>query len=60
MDEKKNETRRREKLSDGLLVGGAVAVSLGISLFHIAAGIIAGGILAIIYGWLIARGGDDK
>lgn len=59
MDDKKDGIRRREKLSDCLLVGGAIAVSVGIGLFHIAAGIIAGGALAILYGWLISQGGDQ-
>ena len=59
MENKTDGTRRREKISDGCLVGGAIAVSVGIGLFHIAAGIIAGGILAILYGWLISQGGDQ-
>ena len=59
MDNKTDETRRREKISDWCLVGGAIAVSIGIGLFHVAAGIVAGGILAILYGWLISQGGDQ-
>ena len=47
-----------EIISDCLMAGGAIAVSIGIGLIHIAAGISAGGAIAIIYGWLIARGGD--
>ena len=58
MQKQSDESRRREKLSDRCLVGGAIAVSVGIGLLHVAAGIIAGGVLAILYGWLIARGGD--
>lgn len=50
----------REIVSDALLVGGGVAVSVGVGLLHVAAGIIAGGALAIAYGWLIARGGDGE
>lgn len=50
----------REIVSDTLLVGGGVAVSVGVGLLHVAAGIIAGGVLAIAYGWLIARGGDGE
>lgn len=57
MKKKMDESRRRELLSDCLLVGGATAVSVGVSLFHIAAGLITGGVLAIVYGWLIAQGG---
>lgn len=57
MDKKKH--RRREIISDGLLIGGGIAVSVGVGLLHIAAGIIAGGVLAILYGWLIANGGDE-
>lgn len=60
MDDKEIETRRREKISDCLLVGGGVAVSLGLGLLHIAAGVIAGGFFAIAYGWLIAQGGGKK
>lgn len=60
MIDKKDETMRREKLSDYLLVGGAIAVSVGIGLFHIAAGIIAGGVMAILYGWLISQGGEQQ
>lgn len=59
MQKQSDEARRREKLSDRCLVGGAIAVSVGIGLFHIAAGIIAGGILSILYGWLISQGGDQ-
>lgn len=57
MDRKKN--NRREVISDCLLVGGGIAVSVGVGLLHIAAGIIAGGAMAILYGWLIAKGGED-
>ena len=49
---------RRELISDGLLIAGGIAVSVGLGLLHIAAGIIAGGVLAILYGWLIGKGGD--
>jgi len=50
----------REIVSDALLVGGGVAVIVGVGLLHVAAGVIAGGVLAIAYGWLIARGGDGE
>lgn len=58
MDKKKN--NRREMISDILLVGGSVAVSVGVGLFHIAAGIIVGGLFTILCGWLIAKGGEDQ
>lgn len=59
--EKTNKKHRwREILSDCLMVGGGAAVSFGIGLLHIAAGIIAGGVLAIVYGLLIGMGGDVK
>lgn len=58
MDKKKN--NRREVISDCLLIGGGISVSVGVGLLHIAAGIIAGGVLAILYGWLIAKGGEDQ
>lgn len=58
MDKKKH--NRREVISDCLLVAGGTAVSIGVGLLHIAAGIIAGGVMAIIYGWLIAKGGEAE
>lgn len=58
MDKKKN--NRREFISDCLLIGGGIAVSVGVGLLHIAAGIIAGGVMSILYGWLIAKGGEDQ
>ncbi len=51
---------RREIISDCLMVGGSIAISVGVGLLHIAAGIIVGGVLAIGYGWLIGRGGDAQ
>lgn len=60
MEKKTDEYRRREILSDCLLTGGGLAVSVGLGLLHIAAGIIAGGAFAIFYGWLIAQGGGKK
>ncbi len=60
MENKTDRARRREKISDRCLVGGAIAVSVGVGLIHIAAGIIAGGVLAILYGWLISQGGDQQ
>ena len=52
--------KKREALSDCLMVGGAAAVSCGVALLNVAAGIIVGGLLAIAYGWLIGSGGDDQ
>lgn len=57
MEEKKK--NRREIISDCLLVAGGAAVSIGVGLFHIAAGIIVGGVLAMAFGWLVGRAGDD-
>lgn len=56
----KNKHNRREALSDSLLVAGGIAVSVGVGLLHIAAGIIVGGVLAMAFGWLIGRGGDEQ
>lgn len=55
---KSNKPRPREIVSDCLMTVGAIAVSIGIGLIHIASGIIAGGVLAVLYGWLIAKGCD--
>lgn len=57
MDDR-NKKPRREIASDCLLIGGGVAVSIGIGLLHFAAGIISGGVIAIVYGLLIGIGGD--
>lgn len=51
---------RREAISDSLMVVGGVAVSVGLGILHVAAGIIAGGILAMVFGWLIGRGGGAE
>ena len=56
MDENKKD--RCEAVSDALMVVGGIAVSIGLGMLHVAAGIIAGGILAMVFGWLIGRGGD--
>lgn len=58
MDKKCKKRRWREAISDLLLVSGGAAVSIGIGLIYPAAGLIACGVLAITYGWLIGRGGD--
>ena len=58
MDKKHKKYNWREILSDALMACGAAAVSFGISLIHVAAGVVAGGVLAIAYGWLIGLGGD--
>lgn len=58
MDKKK--VNRREVISDCLLIGGGITVIVGAGLLHIAAGIVAGGLMAILYGWLIGNGGDDQ
>lgn len=60
MEKKNDESRRREILSDCLLIVGGAAVSVGLGLLHIAAGLIGGGAFAIIYGWLIGQGGAKK
>lgn len=56
--DKKNSGRNREMISDCLAAGGGVAVSIGIGLLHVAAGIIAAGLLAMAFAWLISRGGE--
>lgn len=55
----KKTKNRREAISDCLLVAGGITVSIGVGLLHIAAGIIVGGALAMVFGWLIGKGGDD-
>ena len=47
-------------LPTGLLVLGAVAVSCGIGLIYVPAGIIASGVLMIALGVLLILGGGDK
>lgn len=56
----KNKHNPRGIISDSLLVAGGIAVSVGVCLLHIAAGIIVGGALAIAYGWLVGIGGDES
>ncbi|MGM9669728.1 MAG: hypothetical protein ACI3VZ_08250 [Faecousia sp.] len=51
----KSKYSRREAVSDILLVAGGIAVSFGVSMLHVAAGIIVGGALAMAFGWLIGR-----
>lgn len=48
-----------DMLPTGLLVLGAVAVSCGIGLIFLPAGVIAAGVLMIIGGVLLIRGGGD-
>ena len=55
----KSKHNRLEIISDSLLVAGGVAVSVGVGLLHVAAGIIVGGVLAMAFGWLIGKGGDE-
>lgn len=54
----KNKKNRREVISDILILTGGAAVSVGVGLLHIAAGVIVGGMLAMVFGWLIGRAGD--
>lgn len=54
----KNKKNRREFISDMLILTGGTAVSVGVGLLHIAAGVIVGGVLAMVFGWLIGRAGD--
>ncbi len=42
-----------------LLVFGAVAVSGGVAMIYLPAGVISVGVLAIICGVLLIRGGDE-
>lgn len=48
-----------DMLPTSLLVLGAVAVSCGIGMIYLPAGIIAAGALSIIGGVLLIRGGGD-
>lgn len=57
MENKAKHNRYREMISDFLLVGGGAAVSIGVGMICVAAGIIVGGVLAMAFGWLIAVGG---
>lgn len=47
-------------LPTGLLVMGAVAISCGIGLIYIPAGIIAAGILMMALGVLLIKGGGEE
>ena len=44
-------------LPDALMVAGAGAVSAGAGMVYQPAGWIAGGVFALVAGWLTARGG---
>lgn len=55
---KDKKRKGREVISDVLLVAGGSAVSIGAGVIHIAAGLIVAGVLAMVFGWLIALGGD--
>lgn len=52
--------KKREIISDCLMVCGGIAVSIGVGLIYLSAGVIVGGVLAIAYGWLVGRGGDTQ
>lgn len=41
---------------DALMIGGATAVSCGLGLVYLPAGIVVGGVFALVAGWLLARG----
>ena len=43
-------------LPDLLMLGGAAGVSYGASLMFLPAGYVVGGVLAIVGGWILARG----
>lgn len=60
MEKKVKHNRYREMISDFLLVGGGAAVSIGVGMICVAAGIIVGGVLAMAFGWLIAVGGGAE
>lgn len=55
-----NKQNKQELVSDVLMVTGGICVSIGVGLLHVAAGIIVGGALAMVFGWLIGRGGDGR
>ena len=55
----KNKNNKQEVISDALVIIGGIAVSVGVGLLHVAAGIIVGGALAMVFGWLIGRGGGE-
>lgn len=46
----------RENASDILIVAGGIAVSIGVGMIYLAAGVIVGGALAIAEGWILMRG----
>ncbi len=48
-----------DMLPTGLLVLGAVSISCGIGLIYLPAGMIAAGVLSILGGVLLIRGGGD-
>lgn len=50
---------RREFASDALLVIGGIAVSVGVGMLCVAAGVITAGVLSMVLGYLIAPGGGN-
>ena len=67
MDTRKEEPMKKrllkcvgDMLPTGLLVLGAVAVSCGIGMIYLPAGVVAAGVLSIIGGVLLIRGGGDE
>lgn len=56
----KRKISRKERLSDCLLALGGAAVTAGVCMIHLAAGIIVGGILLIAFGTVLGLGGDGN
>lgn len=54
-DREKNEEARAEVLSVVLFVGGAVALIVGVAMLSGPLAWIAGGALALFFGWRLAR-----
>lgn len=44
---------------DLVIVAGSIAVTVGVCLLHIPAGVITGGVLTITLGVIMCRGGND-
>lgn len=57
--EKNKKPSLREVLSDVLMVAGGVLLCVGIGMVCFEAGVCAAGVVFIVYGGLIAGGGNE-
>lgn len=56
--DKEKKPDRRELISDCLMLGGGLLLSIGAGISSVVAGLIVGGVVLMIYGILVAVGGD--